>query len=212
FAACPNPVNYSGLGDGSHSFKVKATDAAGNTDQTAAVRSWKIDTVPPKTTIGARPADLTNADLATFTFSANEAGSSFQCSLDGGDFAACPSPRTYSGLADGSHSFQVRAIDAAGNVDATPADSGWTIDTTPPAAPDAFAGVVVKGRVKLRWSPPAGEGPLRNYVLYVDGVHSRLLDGDSGEFTVGKFNLDDGRAFSVAAVDEAGNEGPRTES
>jgi hypothetical protein len=52
--------------------------------------------------------------------------------LDGAAFAACSSPKSYSDLADGSHTFQVRATDAAANTDPTPASSSWTIETTAP--------------------------------------------------------------------------------
>jgi hypothetical protein len=62
---------------------------------------------------------------ATFSFVANETDARFQCRLDGGVFSACTSPTIYNGLATGSHSFAVRAIDLAGNVDATPAGHSW---------------------------------------------------------------------------------------
>jgi large repetitive protein len=39
---------------------------------------------------------------------------------------------TYSGLTEGAHTFQVKAVDSAGNVDATPASHSWTIDVTAP--------------------------------------------------------------------------------
>src|SRR6185295_3268971 len=41
FADCRNPVSYPGLGLGSHTFSVRATDRAGNTSP-ASSREWKI--------------------------------------------------------------------------------------------------------------------------------------------------------------------------
>ena len=61
-------------------------------------------------------------------------GSSFECQLDGGGYAACTSPQSYSSLADGSHTFEVKATDPAGNT-SSPADSTWAVDTTPPELP-----------------------------------------------------------------------------
>jgi Big-like domain-containing protein len=135
YLPCASPVSYSGLGEGTHSFQVKATDPAGNTDPTPASYGWTVDTSPPDTAIGLAPTNPTNATGATFSFTSSEGGSSFACSLDGAVFTACASPASYSALGDGSHNFQVRATDAAGNTDATPASRTWTIDTTPPAAP-----------------------------------------------------------------------------
>ena len=140
FAACTSPQNYSGLGDGSHTFQVRAKDAAGNIDATPASYTWTINTAPPPdttapdTAINSQPANPSNSSSASFTFSGTDnvtpaANLTFECSLDGAAFTACTSPQNYSGLADGSHTFQVRAKDAAGNVDATPASYTWTINT-----------------------------------------------------------------------------------
>jgi hypothetical protein len=124
FDVCASPTDYSGLGDGSHTFTARAIDLAGNVDPTPATRGFVTagtpsgDTTPPETTIG----DATVVgDHARLTFSSNDAGARFECRLDGGAFGACTSPAEYGGLADGSHTFRVRAIDLAGNVDLTPA-------------------------------------------------------------------------------------------
>src|SRR5205814_8052954 len=113
----------------------------------AAVYSWQVDTVPPETTITS-PAPNPTSTGATFSFTASEAGSSFSCSLDASAFAACGSPKSYSGLADGSHTFAVKATDAAGNADPTPASRTWTINTTPPPLPCVVPKVIGKTLAK----------------------------------------------------------------
>jgi hypothetical protein len=59
---------------------------------------------------------------------------SFTCALDRGGFTPCTSATTYTGLSEGSHTFQVRATDTAGNVDATPASYTWVVQTLTPIA------------------------------------------------------------------------------
>jgi hypothetical protein len=133
YAACSSPAHLSGLGAGSHTFLVRATDKAGNVGQPASV-TWTYtppDTTPPKATITSGPSGTTTDTSASFSFSADEAGSTFQCSLDGGGFNVCESPVVYNGLAPGSHSFSVRATDKAGNT-STPATRSWTIETPLP--------------------------------------------------------------------------------
>ena len=90
------------------------------------------DTIAPNTTLSSGPSGAFRSTSATFGFSSSEPDSTFECSLDGAPFAACTSPKTYTGLAQGTHTFQVRAIDAAGNVDPTPASRSWRVDTLPP--------------------------------------------------------------------------------
>jgi len=63
-----------------------------------------VDTTAPIATIGNRPADPTNINTGSFSFSANESGSVFECKLDAGSYAACTSPFGYQSLSDGSHS------------------------------------------------------------------------------------------------------------
>ena len=91
------------------------------------------DTTPPETTITSGPAGTVSDHSASFGFSATESGSTFECSLDGAAFTGCTSPKSYTALPDGGHTFRVRATDPAGNTDSTPASRSWTIET-PPAA------------------------------------------------------------------------------
>lgn len=134
YASCTSPSTYSSLTAGGHAFSVRATDAAGNIG-TIANYSWTIDFTTPMASITARPNDLTNSSSASFTFSATAppAGSitGYECSLDGGNFGACTSPKTYSSLAENVHSFSVRSIDN-NNARSTPVSVSWTVDLTSP--------------------------------------------------------------------------------
>ena len=87
------------------------------------------DAAPPDTTITSGPEGKTKKKSATFTFTGTDARAlaSFQCKLDDGAFAACTSPKTYTGLKKGPHTFSVRAVDAAGNADPSPATRTWKV-------------------------------------------------------------------------------------
>jgi hypothetical protein len=87
------------------------------------------DTTPPDTIIDSGPSGTTNDPTPTFTFHSTEAGSTLRCKLDARAFVACASPRTTGHLLDGTHTFQVRAKDAAGNLDPTPASRSFTVKT-----------------------------------------------------------------------------------
>ncbi len=132
FSVCTSPFTITNLTDGSRTFNVRAIDAAGNIDATPASRTWTVDATPPDTTItGGPPESSTTASTVSFTFS-SEAGATFQCQVDGGSFTGCTSPYTITSLTNGSHTFRVRAIDAVGNIDPTPATRTWTVDAIPP--------------------------------------------------------------------------------
>ena len=88
----------------------------------------------PRTTIVSGPQGLTQYPGARFEFGSPDSPSGFQCSLDGASFSSCSSPSAYGSLADGAHSFRVRAVGITGRVvDPTPAARSFTVDLTPPA-------------------------------------------------------------------------------
>jgi hypothetical protein len=135
FEPCTSPASYAGLGDGAHVFSVRARDAVGNLSVPVS-HAWTIDATAPETTLTAVPTSGT-ATSATFAFAASEGGT-FECRLDGAPFAPCGSPKSYAGLIRADHQFEVRAIDAAGNVDATPSLHTWKV-TAPTARKAASA-------------------------------------------------------------------------
>ena len=200
YTACTSPKSYSGLADGGHTFQVVASDAAGN-QSSAASYSWTIDTTAPDTTIDSGPTGTVSSDSASFTFS-SEAGAAFECELDGGGFSACTSPKAYSGLSEGAHTFRVRAHDAVGNVDPTPAARTWTVDTTAPPVPSIDSG------------PPDPSGSPNASFSFSDsesGVSFRCrLDGGSFSACTSPkaySGLGEGlHTFEVRALDGAGNE------
>src|SRR5439155_19723281 len=70
---CTSPTSYTGLAAGAHTFKVTATDTAGNTGN--ATSPWTIDTTPPTVNITAQPANPTNQTSASFSFTSSKTGS-----------------------------------------------------------------------------------------------------------------------------------------
>ena len=197
-AACTSPRSYGGLGEGPHSFAVRVRDAVGNFDPSPAVRSWTVDLTPPNTTIVSGPSGTVPIASASISFTASEPDVSFACSLDGAAFAACTSPAGLTALAQGAHSFAVRATDAAGNADPSPAIWAWTVDTI---APDV---AITSG--------PANGSTSGPYVVFgftaSDGAVACSFDGGGFAACASSIaiNLPAGpHQFAVRATDAAGN-------
>jgi hypothetical protein len=115
---------------------------------------------PPSTVIDSGPSGLIGVSSVTFTFHGSDTNDTFQCSLDGAPWASCTSPQQYSSLAEGAHTFQVRAINAAGEMDATPASASFTVEATPPqtSITSAPSGRVPIGDVSISFTSTEAGG------------------------------------------------------
>jgi len=107
-----------------HDFANIANASGGGGADIGAFEAQAADTV-----ITSGPGATTHDPTPTFTFKSTEVGSTFQCKVDAKIFAACTSPKTLAHLSDGSHTFQVRAKDIAGNPDPSPASRTFTVQT-----------------------------------------------------------------------------------
>ena len=199
FSLCTSPASYSGLGDGSHTFGVKAVDVLLNESDVVSY-TWSVDTTPPPApTITAQPSNPSNDSSPAFQFTDTEGGISFRCKLDSGGFATCASPVTYSGQADDSHTFTVQATDAAGNTSST--SYSWTIDTVAPA--------VTLGTKPLN---PSND-PTPSFSFSAGETSTFQCQLDAGAFapctspaTLGSI-ADGSHTYTVKATDSAGNAG-----
>ncbi|HET7531013.1 MAG TPA: Ig-like domain-containing protein [Mycobacteriales bacterium] len=144
------------LAEGSHTVTVQVTDAAGN--QAQASRTFTVDTTAPSVSIGAGPANgsAQHVTSAHFFFS-TESGTSVDCRFDTGDWGLCSGTGDdqVAGLADGAHTWRVRATDRAGN--ATTATRTFTVDTVAPTvAWRGSARPFSLGKAAWSWTPYDG--------------------------------------------------------
>jgi LPXTG-site transpeptidase (sortase) family protein len=143
-----------------------------------------------ETQIDSKPPAITNSGDAAFTFSSPDSDVvSFECQLDGtGGFSACTSPQNLAGMTAGSHTFEVRAVDNAGNRDPSPASYTWIVDlgyptviNTVPAKDAKINGLSTKFKVTFSKdvlnvpsvAPNYGDSAANpaNYLLLEDGLN-----------------------------------------
>jgi len=121
------------LSSGEYILTAKAQDSRGNQTSSTAVKvKVTIDSEPPDTQITGSPSAFSNQWLTSFYFRSTEPLATFECKLDDGDWENCPGFKNYYGLPEGTHHFEVRSRDKAGNLDPSPASYDWRIDFTPP--------------------------------------------------------------------------------
>ena len=141
------------------------------------------DTTAPETTITAGPEQHSRPESgsATFEFTSSEPNSTFECQAWSQSFGSavkgenlnlwhpCTSPMTYSPLRDDNITFKVRAIDAAGNVDPTPAERVFTPQRPGPSAEitngPAEDSTITGNSVTFEWTTD-GVTPVDSYCYF----------------------------------------------
>ncbi|MGH2960273.1 MAG: hypothetical protein ACRDKE_11760, partial [Solirubrobacterales bacterium] len=202
-----NPPALNGLSEGTHTYSVTQTDAAGNVSATRSV-SWTIDITPPyaPTVTRTTPTDSpTSSNSQEISYGGFESGGSFQCKLDAGSYHPCASsPLTLDDVSDGAHTYSFTHTDSAGNVSAAKSVT-WTVDTTAPAAPTVT-------RTAPTASPTASTSQTISYVGEAGGTFECKLDDDSFDacsgspVTVTGLSLGS-HTYSVVQTDDLGHVG-----
>jgi hypothetical protein len=133
---CASPKTYSSLSNGTHSFVLKAKlTTPSNAKPGATTYSWKVDTVAPAAPKISPIAGPTSNTSASVSFSDADASvTGYTCAIDGLAAVACTSPKSYTSLADATHTVVVTAHDAAGNTAASQVQ--WVVDSSAPDIPD----------------------------------------------------------------------------
>ncbi len=128
------PTHHTTPADTGHTLRF--TETATNSVGSATVDSGVYRL--PSAEIASAPAGFLATREAALSFSSSTDEATFECSLDGAAWSACASPLSYDGLADGEHTFSVRAV-YGGLSGPEPASARWTTEATPPPAPTIAA-------------------------------------------------------------------------
>ncbi|MFN8446941.1 MAG: LamG-like jellyroll fold domain-containing protein [Caldilineaceae bacterium] len=204
FAPCSSPTIYAELSVGSHTFRVRALNGQGYVDLTPAAFTWTVKGRGRLVEIEEAPAANTTSRSARFEFKASGLGDveKLECSLDGSGFTACTSPKRYSALGDGTHSFQVR-------VPGNPASKhSWRISNAAPVATSMV--VTTPQNANLALNLQSSDDDSLSYIIVTQPTQGRLLgsapnlvyDPNTDFFGTDSFSFkaDDGDATSNLAT------------
>ncbi|HEV2952314.1 MAG TPA: hypothetical protein VGZ51_09425, partial [Actinomycetota bacterium] len=205
---CESPMEYSDLAPGNYTFRVRAVDLALNVEHPPVTHDFSVglDSTPPETTILSGPPNPSIDDWATFEISSNEEVTYFECAIEfepgtGPVWEECFNPAQYVELEPGDHTFQVRAVDLALNVDPTPATYTWTYE--PPApGPDTTIH-------RAPTDPSTNVNPVFEFSAFGAEEYECALDAEPFESCESPYlleQLEPGvHVFQVRAIDINGN-------
>lgn len=143
----PCPTVFSGLSGGEHELLLRVEDLAGNWSDEVSFTFWTYPD-PPDTTITASQPPATAVANAAFSLGSSASGGTFECRVDSGVWAACASVVNIKAgdYSAGSHVFEARATDPAGQSDPTPASTAFTLESPPVVPAPKVSKITAKGK------------------------------------------------------------------
>ncbi|MBF0543563.1 MAG: hypothetical protein HQM08_03975 [Candidatus Riflebacteria bacterium] len=171
-------LSFSGLASGVHMLKVIGIDALGNlqSQESATIFNWTIDTAPKVASLINTPTNLTNQTTALITVGGTGVVK-YSYSLDDGPWSAetlVSNGLNLQSLVFGVHTLKVIGIDALGNLQSQEAATSitWAIDTMPKVAllsnspanltNQTTAAITVGGTGVVKYSFSLDNGPWSN--------------------------------------------------
>lgn len=206
YQVCALRMTYANLSEGAHTVSIYAEDNAGNVS-TEVAHSWTVDSLAPTVRITQAPVSPSNSRSARFAFDGDDNGvaiTNFECSVDGSSFQTCSSPKDYTNLAEGSHTFRVRGKDRAGNLSGE-ASHTWIIDSQAPTVRITQAPASPTKEVNAHFEFTAQDSGLGLSTIKCQLDGQAAVDCiNSADYTA----LPNGiHTFRVTATDVAGNSG-----
>eukprot|EP00873_Tetraselmis_striata_P022786 jgi/Tetstr1/443050/TSEL_031109.t1 len=237
-SALPTPkrLRKHSLGNGNEDSLESASIMLADRDERAATQTLSNLPLAPKTTILSGPAKVSPEQKPIMKFGADRGGCSFEIKLDDSRWIQANSPlRFKQPLADGNHTFLVRAIDGKGRKDKNPAALHWTVDTQAPTLHMSHMPERLTHKTAARFEVEASEArckfpfqleyrrlPQQDWISadptqrggggvgHTEGAVAELLDPRRIRLTVPGV-LEGQHRLYIMAVDEAGNESGQEE-
>lgn len=203
FAACQSGWTQTGLANGDHTLRLRMK-SSGGTVVAAESHPFTIDTAAPTATIGG--ASSTTDRTPTVSLGASRSGSTFECRVNGGDWAGCPAEYTLAPQTAGTATVVARAISPAGVVG--PESATKTITFTAPVPDAVRTGGLVSGSTihhrqpSLQFAAPTGSSGL-TFTCQLDREPNPPLCGSP---SVTMWDVSNGpHLLTVTATDQHGN-------